>query len=153
MHACWGDAEFPARTVDYDADSDSMDEFPAEGYSEDDLEVVEEFIEDRAAAIRDAEEDMEDEEGEPALTSTSGEGPIVEVAGLPPWWDTYHYMLSCLPTLQSRFALLYYYYCAPASNGPCCLHSAAFPLLQIRVPWLRSCVNMMDHAGASPPWK
>ncbi|CAL8463893.1 g3428 [Coccomyxa elongata] len=77
--------DFPARTVDYDADSDSMDEFSAEGYSEDDLEVVEEFIEDRAAAIRDAEEDMEDEEGEPAFTSTSGEGPIVELAGLPPW--------------------------------------------------------------------
>ena len=94
MHAYWAAADFPARTVDYDADSDSMDEFPAEGFSEDDLEVVEEFIEEQAAARQDAQEDMEDEEGEPALTSTSGEGPIVEMAGLPPWWDIYHDSMS-----------------------------------------------------------
>lgn len=126
-----------------------MDELPAEGYSEDDLEIVEEFIEDRAAAREDAEEDMEDEGGEPALTSTSGEGPIVEFAGLPPWWDTYHYSLSRLPTLQSEIA----YCCCSRPNGPCCLHSAAFRCASNQSTLAEELCDMMDHAGASLPWK
>ncbi|EIE18889.1 hypothetical protein COCSUDRAFT_45036 [Coccomyxa subellipsoidea C-169] len=78
--------EFPARTVDYDADSDSVDEFPAEGYSEDDLQLVEDFVEDVAPAKGlPAEDDEDDSDGEPDVTSTSGDGPIVEFAGLPEW--------------------------------------------------------------------
>ena len=72
--------------MDYDADSDSVDEFPAEGYSEDDLQLVEDFVEDVAAAKGlPAEDDEDDSEGEPDVTSTSGDGPIVEFAGLPEW--------------------------------------------------------------------
>ncbi|KAK9918799.1 hypothetical protein WJX75_007027 [Coccomyxa subellipsoidea] len=78
--------EFPARTVDYDADSDSVDEFPVDGFSEDDLQLVEEFVEDVTTSKgRPLEDDEDDTEGEPDLTSTSGDGPIVEFAGLPEW--------------------------------------------------------------------
>lgn len=104
VHVRWEDADFPARTLDYDADSDSMDEFPAEGYSEDDLEIVEEYIEDRAAARGGSDEDLEDidEEAEPALTSTSGEGPIVEFAGNPPWWDPHSITLVAYSDFEMK---------------------------------------------------
>lgn len=82
-------ADFPAATVDYDADSDSMDEFssgdeaPASfsGYDSEDQGVE--------AVTQEGEEDEKeselDEEEEPPIASTSGEGPFIEVAGMPSW--------------------------------------------------------------------
>ena len=75
--------------MDYDADSDSMDEFssgdeaPASflGYDSED--------QSREAATQDGqaeEEESELEEDEdPPIASTSGEGPFIDIAGMPSW--------------------------------------------------------------------
>ncbi|CAK0786450.1 hypothetical protein CVIRNUC_009663 [Coccomyxa viridis] len=81
--------DFPAATVDYDADSDSMDEFssgdeaPASfsGYDSEDQGV--EAVTQEGEA--DEKESELDEEEEPPIASTSGEGPFIEVAGMPSW--------------------------------------------------------------------
>ena len=90
-------ADFPAATVDYDADSDSVDEFssgdeapmdfldfdeaiPEDPQREADLE---EGIQDTEEGAEDEVEDEEDDE--PSVTSSSGQGPIIEVAGMPSW--------------------------------------------------------------------
>ena len=94
-HSAGVGAEFPARTVDYDADSDSVDEFPVDGFSEDDLQLVEEFVEDVTTSKgRPLEDDEDDTEGEPDLTSTSGDGPIVEFAGLPEWCVSHRHFIG-----------------------------------------------------------
>ena len=93
MRCC---ADFPAATVDYDADSDSVDEFssgdeaPMDFLDFDEIEPedpqtgadLEEGIEETGEEADD--EDEEDDE-EPSVASSSGQGPIIEVAGMPSW--------------------------------------------------------------------
>ncbi|CAL5222919.1 g5352 [Coccomyxa viridis] len=94
--------EFPAATVDYDADSDSVEEFSSGDEAPMDfLDFDEsEFPEDpqgeaalEAAAEEEGEEteeegdEDEEDEDDPPVASSSGQGPIIEVAGMPSWGD------------------------------------------------------------------
>ncbi len=68
--------------MDYDADSDSMDEFPAEDFEDGGEVLSEDFL-----GEEDPEAEEEDE-GDASVASTSGDGPIVQFAGLPDWCVT-----------------------------------------------------------------
>ena len=84
-------AEFPAATVDYDADSDSVDEFssgddaPLDFLDFDAEDTESQDTEIEAAKEEDvrAEDDLDDEES--PIASTSGDGPMIEFAGIPSW--------------------------------------------------------------------
>ena len=99
-NVCGCCAEFPAATVDYDADSDSVEEFSSGDEAPMDfLDFDEsEFPEDpqgeaalEAAAEEEGEEteeegdEDEEDEDDPPVASSSGQGPIIEVAGMPSW--------------------------------------------------------------------
>jgi len=82
-------AEFPAATVDYDADSDSMDDFSSGDdapldFLEFDADGLDLEAEAEAEAEPEEEENIEDGD-DPLVASTSGEGPVIEMAGMPPW--------------------------------------------------------------------
>lgn len=84
-------AEFSAATVDYDADSDSIDEFssgdeaPLDFLDLDAEDTDSQDTEFEAAEDKDdsVEDDLDDEE--PPIASTSGDGPTIEFAGIPSW--------------------------------------------------------------------
>lgn len=93
-------ADFPAATVDYDADSDSVDEFSSgsDGNPMDFLDFdadeqgteAEPEAEGGAAEGEEEEEeedfdDDDDDDDEPPVASTSAAGPTIEVAGMPSW--------------------------------------------------------------------
>ena len=87
-------ADFPAATLDYDADSDSIDEFSSGDEAPMDfLDFDETEPEDpvRGADVGEetgeTDEEGDDlEEGEDApIASSSGQGPIIEIAGRPSW--------------------------------------------------------------------
>jgi hypothetical protein len=100
-------AAFPARSMDYDADSDSVDEFdPEEDFWEDDAEEL------NGNEVLDADEDDQDA----PVASSSGDGPVVEFAGLTTWsvpwcssWDT-----SCFSALDCENAPPQWLQCAGA---------------------------------------
>lgn len=82
-------AAFPARTIDYDADSDSVDEFGAEDsdWRGEDEDAEEDSEGAGEAYLDDDDADMEDDEDdeEPLVASTSGSGPVVELTGATTW--------------------------------------------------------------------
>ena len=77
--------------MDYDADSDSMDDFSSgdDGpldFSEFDADGLDLEAEAEAEAEAEPEEEENIEDGEDSLVaSTSGEGPVIEMAGMPSW--------------------------------------------------------------------
>ncbi len=84
--------------MDYDADSDSVEEFSSGDEAPMDfLDFDEsEFPEDpQSEAVLEAElegeeteeggDENEEDEDDPPVASSSGQGPIVEIAGMPSW--------------------------------------------------------------------
>ena len=80
--------------MDYDADSDSVDEFSSgdeaplsfldfDEAEPDDPEREADLEEDGEEAEEEGDDQEEDED--PPVSSSSGQGPIVEVAGTPAW--------------------------------------------------------------------
>ena len=75
--------------MDYDADSDSMDESSSGDEAPANFLSYDSEDQGVEAATQEGEADEEgselDEEEDPPIASTSGEGPFIEVAGMPSW--------------------------------------------------------------------
>ena len=73
--------------MDYDADSDSMDDFSSgDDAPLDFLEFDADGLDPGAEAEAEPEEEENIEDGDDSLVaSTSGEGPVIEMAGMPSW--------------------------------------------------------------------
>ncbi len=125
---CGPPAGFSARTVDYDADSDSSsDEFvfveerptalPSSGpaaaaepgppassqddASSDEEEAAAEMSEGADEEDFEPDEEDEDEDDEPPLPASSGDGPIVEYSPSTSWWGSQAQNLLLVPQGQS----------------------------------------------------